>query len=155
MTPSLLASNLEQVTGSFDVVTCLDVVIHYDDDKVIDMIKHLAGMAEKKLIISFAPKTPFLSFLKSVGEFFPGKFSCPPHPLPSFADCADSLSLSSPSYYCGFFPTHAGSAKATRAYLHSEEDVRAALESFGFRVTKRDMTSTSFYFSTIFEAVRV
>ena len=93
MTPSLLASNLEQVTGSFDVVTCLDVVIHYDDDKVIDMIKHLAGMAEKKLIISFAPKTPFLSFLKSVGEFFPGKFSCPPHPLPSFADCADSLSL--------------------------------------------------------------
>ena len=35
------------------------------------------------------------------------------------------------------------------------EDVERALVSQGFRVVKRDMTATNFYFSRILEAVRV
>ncbi len=46
-------------------------------------------------------------------------------------------------------------AKATRAYLHAEEDVEAALGRAGFKVTKREMTATKFYFSRLLEAVRV
>ena len=46
-------------------------------------------------------------------------------------------------------------AQATRAYLHAEADVEAALQRAGFRVTKREMTATSFYFSRLLEAVRV
>jgi hypothetical protein len=44
--------------------------------------------------------------------------------------------------------------QATRAYLHAEEDVQAALNPAGFKVTKREMTATSFYFSRLLEAVR-
>ncbi len=45
--------------------------------------------------------------------------------------------------------------QATRAYLHAEADVEAALEKAGFRVVRKEMTATSFYFSRMFEAVRV
>lgn len=36
------------------------------------MIKHLASLAEDRLIISFAPKTLAYSVLKRIGELFPG-----------------------------------------------------------------------------------
>ncbi len=36
------------------------------------MIKHLASLAEDRLIISFAPKTLAYSILKRIGELFPG-----------------------------------------------------------------------------------
>ena len=36
------------------------------------MIAHLASLAEKKVIISFAPKTLAYSILKRIGELFPG-----------------------------------------------------------------------------------
>jgi magnesium-protoporphyrin O-methyltransferase len=53
-------------------VTCLDVMIHYPQDKADAMIAHLAGLAEQRLIVSFAPKTPYYSVLKRIGELFPG-----------------------------------------------------------------------------------
>jgi magnesium-protoporphyrin O-methyltransferase len=51
-----------------------------------------------------------------------------------------------------FFP---GPSKTTRAYLHPEEDVRKALKMAGFEVKRTEMTSTSFYYSRLLEAVRV
>ena len=83
------------------------------------MIKHLASLADERLIISFAPYTPYYAVLKRIGELFPGP------------------------------------SKATRAYLHREDDVEAALARAGFKVTKREMTATSFYFSRLLEAKRV
>lgn len=50
-----------------------------------------------------------------------------------------------------FFP---GKSKATRAYLHPEEEVRKALLAAGFQIRRTEMTSTSFYFSRLLEAVR-
>lgn len=44
--------------------------------------------------------------------------------------------------------------QATRAYLHAEADVEAALNKAGFEVTKREMTSTKFYFSRLLEATK-
>lgn len=44
--------------------------------------------------------------------------------------------------------------QATRAYLHAESDVETALNEAGFKVVKREMTATSFYFSRLLEAVR-
>ena len=35
------------------------------------MVKHLASLADNRLIISFAPSTPALLLLKRIGEFFP------------------------------------------------------------------------------------
>jgi magnesium-protoporphyrin O-methyltransferase len=48
-----------------------------------------------------------------------------------------------------------GPSKTTRAYLHEEEVVRAALKKAGFEVQREEMTATNFYFSRLLEAKRV
>ncbi|MDF0556653.1 magnesium protoporphyrin IX methyltransferase [Kamptonema sp. UHCC 0994] len=50
-----------------------------------------------------------------------------------------------------FFP---GPSKATRAYQHREADIIKILQSNGFTIQRQGMTSTSFYYSRILEAVR-
>lgn len=64
--------DLEGLTGEYDTVICLDVLIHYPTDEAADMISHLASLAKTRLIVSFAPKTLCLTILKKIGEFFPG-----------------------------------------------------------------------------------
>ncbi|GLJ30321.1 hypothetical protein SUGI_0599820 [Cryptomeria japonica] len=115
--PTFETKDLESLDGKYHTVACLDVLIHYPQDKAGEMIAHLASLAEKRLILSFAPKTLYYSVLKRIGELFPGP------------------------------------SKATRAYLHSEEDVEAALRAAGWEVRRRDMTATKFYFSRLLEAV--
>ncbi|MCU0529052.1 MAG: magnesium protoporphyrin IX methyltransferase [Cyanobium sp. Prado107] len=66
------ASDLESLDGRFDTVICLDVFIHYPQAAAEEMVRHLAGMAEKHLIVSFAPYTPLLALLKCIGQLFPG-----------------------------------------------------------------------------------
>lgn len=46
-----------------------------------------------------------------------------------------------------------GPSKATRAYLHAEDDLEAALKEVGWVVKRREMTGTKFYFSRLLEAV--
>jgi len=110
--------DLEELTGRYHTVMCLDVLIHYPQDQVQGMISHLGSLAESRLIMSFAPKTLCYSLLKKVGEFFPGP------------------------------------SKATRAYLHREADIVKALEADGWRIERRAMNKTQFYFSRLLEAVR-
>lgn len=117
-TATFEAKDLESVSGSYDVVSCIDVMIHYPSDKMQDMVGHLAGLTEDTLYISFAPKTLAYTLLKKIGELFPGP------------------------------------SKTTRAYLHPEDDVRAALTKAGFTVKRSKLTATSFYFSTLLEATR-
>lgn len=64
--------DLESLSGNYHTVICLDVLIHYPQEKAAEMISHLANMAESRLILSFAPKTCALTILKKIGEFFPG-----------------------------------------------------------------------------------
>jgi magnesium-protoporphyrin O-methyltransferase len=111
--------DLEEIQGSFHTVICLDVLIHYPDADIGQMISHLADLAETRLILSFAPKTLALSLLKKVGEFFPGP------------------------------------SKTTRAYLHYETDIIQILMDNGFKIERKGMTSTQFYFSRLIEAVRL
>lgn len=70
--PTFQAVDLEDLAGKFHTVICLDVLIHYPQDKAADMIKHLSSLASDRVILSFAPKTLFYSVLKKVGSFFPG-----------------------------------------------------------------------------------
>lgn len=69
---SFAAQDLESLSGRYHTVICLDVLIHYPQEKAADMIGHLASMAESRLILSFAPKTLGLTVLKKIGELFPG-----------------------------------------------------------------------------------
>ncbi|MEO8893825.1 MAG: magnesium protoporphyrin IX methyltransferase [Coleofasciculaceae cyanobacterium] len=70
--PTFAVQDLEALSGSYHTVICLDVLIHYPQDKAAEMIAHLASLAESRLILSFAPKTFSLSILKKIGSFFPG-----------------------------------------------------------------------------------
>jgi len=65
-------SDLESVKGKYNTVTCVDVAIHYPSEKMGEMIQHLCGLADDRLIISFAPKTWYYVALKKFGELFPG-----------------------------------------------------------------------------------
>merc|ERR1711988_80892 len=115
---SFSTSDLEAIEGTYDTVTCIDVMIHYPQDKMASMVQGLASRAENRLIISFAPDTWYYRALKSFGELFPGP------------------------------------SKMTRAYLHSEEAVVAALNKSGFKLERTEMTGTNFYFSRLLEAVK-
>ena len=117
--PTFEAKDLEALDGKYHTVVCLDVLIHYPQEKAADMIAHLSSLAEQRLILSFAPKNPFYTILKRIGEFFPGP------------------------------------SKATRAYLHSEADIRKALKAQGWEIKRKEFTATQFYFSRLLEAVRV
>jgi magnesium-protoporphyrin O-methyltransferase len=66
------ASDLEGLSGRYDTVVCLDVFIHYPQQPAEEMVRHLAGLAEQHLIVSFAPYTPVLAVLKKIGQLFPG-----------------------------------------------------------------------------------
>ncbi len=70
--PTFAVQDLEALSGRYHSVICLDVLIHYPQNKAAQMISHLGSMAESRLIISFAPKTLALSMLKKIGSFFPG-----------------------------------------------------------------------------------
>jgi len=109
-------SDLEAIEGEYDTVTCIDVMIHYPQEKMADMVSGLASKAEKRIIISFAPDTWYYRALKSFGELFPGP------------------------------------SKTTRAYLHQEAAVVAAIEKSGFKIERTEMTGTNFYFSRLLEA---
>ncbi|KAL8117511.1 magnesium protoporphyrin IX methyltransferase, chloroplastic [Apium graveolens] len=115
--PKFEVKDLESLDGKYHTVVCLDVLIHYPQNKADGMIAHLASLAESRLILSFAPKTFYYDTLKRIGELFPGP------------------------------------SKATRAYLHAEADVERALRKVGWRISKRGLTTTNFYFSRIVEAV--
>lgn len=116
---SFSVSDLESISGNYDTVCCVDVMIHYPTSQAAEMIKKLSQHADRRLIITFAPKTLLYSILKKIGEFFPGP------------------------------------SKATRAYLHAEEDIINALVDCGMKVERTDFTSTKFYFSKLIEAVKV
>ncbi len=69
---SFHASDLESLQGRYDTVICLDVFIHYPQAAAEEMVRHLASLAEQRLIVSFAPYTPLLALLKGIGQLFPG-----------------------------------------------------------------------------------
>uniref|UniRef100_A0A2P2NJL2 Uncharacterized protein MANES_06G126400 n=1 Tax=Rhizophora mucronata TaxID=61149 RepID=A0A2P2NJL2_RHIMU len=46
-----------------------------------------------------------------------------------------------------------GPSKATRAYLHAEGDVERALRKVGWKIRKRGLITTQFYFAKLVEAV--
>lgn len=54
------------------VVACLDVLIHYPESDALATLRRLGDSAERRLIVSFAPSTPYLDVLKWVGSIFPG-----------------------------------------------------------------------------------
>ncbi|KAF0902347.1 hypothetical protein E2562_016198 [Oryza meyeriana var. granulata] len=89
--PRFEVRDLESLEGRYDIVVCLDVLIHYPREEAKKMIRHLASLAEKRVVISFAPKTLYFDFLKRVGELFPGPSKATRAYLHSERDIEDAL----------------------------------------------------------------
>jgi len=58
-------------TRRFDYVVSMDSVIHYEREDALGVIAGLAGRARDRLLFTFAPRTPLLSLMHGVGQFFP------------------------------------------------------------------------------------
>jgi len=70
--PVFEVKDLAALSGEYDTVICLDVLIHYPDQDSEAMIAHLASLAKFRLILSFAPKNPYYILMKKVGDLVPG-----------------------------------------------------------------------------------
>jgi len=69
---TLTVRDMDALTGRYRTVVCLDVFIHYPLVEAKETLVRLANASEERLIVSFAPKTFWLTLLKKIGEFFPG-----------------------------------------------------------------------------------
>ncbi|WP_438278430.1 magnesium protoporphyrin IX methyltransferase [Nitrobacter sp.] len=68
---------LDPSLGKFDFVVAMDSVIHYRPD---DMVRIFAGLATRtmhSLLVTFAPRTPALTFMHMVGRAFPRENRAP------------------------------------------------------------------------------
>ncbi|NTW03690.1 MAG: magnesium protoporphyrin IX methyltransferase [Oscillochloris sp.] len=65
------AADLEEVSGSYDLVNCFDVLIHYPAESFSGMLSHLAGMCRGTLLFTYAPYSPFLAAMHRIGGYFP------------------------------------------------------------------------------------
>ncbi|CAM9574287.1 unnamed protein product [Pylaiella littoralis] len=69
---SFTTSDLENLSGRYDTVLCIDVMIHYPTEKMSEMVTKLCSMSKNRVILSFAPDTWYYSLLKKIGGLFPG-----------------------------------------------------------------------------------
>lgn len=66
-----LAADLEDLAGSYDLVACFDVLIHYPPAPFAGLLRHLAGLSRETLLFTYAPSSPLLAALHRVGGLFP------------------------------------------------------------------------------------
>ncbi|MEM1285046.1 MAG: magnesium protoporphyrin IX methyltransferase [Pseudomonadota bacterium] len=62
---------LDPRLDTFDHVVAMDSVIHYEATDKIGAVARLAERAESQLLFTFAPKTPLLGAMHTVGKLFP------------------------------------------------------------------------------------
>lgn len=62
---------LSPALGQFDHVVAMDSLIHYAADDILDALVRLAARAERSVLFTVAPKTPFLATMHAVGQIFP------------------------------------------------------------------------------------
>lgn len=67
----LLVADLEQVGGSYDLVLSFDVLIHYPRESFAPLCRHLAGLCQDTLLITYAPYNAFFAAMHRVGGYFP------------------------------------------------------------------------------------
>lgn len=65
------AGDIEDVQGSFDVVACFDVLIHYPQPAFDQLLSHLAQCTCGLLLFTYAPYEPLLAAMHWIGGFFP------------------------------------------------------------------------------------
>ena len=57
--------------GSFDYAVAMDSLIHYDVADGVQTLETMAAQIQRKMVFTFAPKTPLLALMHAAGKFFP------------------------------------------------------------------------------------
>jgi magnesium-protoporphyrin O-methyltransferase len=57
--------------GEFDHVVCMDSLIHYDSAQIAHALAGLAQRTRTSMAFTFAPRTPLLALMHSIGRLFP------------------------------------------------------------------------------------
>jgi magnesium-protoporphyrin O-methyltransferase len=87
------SSDLESLEGRYDTVICLDVFIHYPQAAAEEMVRHLAGLAERQLIVRCWPCSRASASSSPAPAAPPAPTSCaraasrPPPPPPGSGPC--------------------------------------------------------------------
>lgn len=66
-----LSGDLESVGGSFDVVACFDVLIHYPQAGFVQLCTRLASLSRGVLFLTYAPYNRVLATMHWIGGHFP------------------------------------------------------------------------------------
>jgi len=62
---------LDASLGMFDHVVAMDSIIHYQTEDAVNALAVLAQRTTSSILFTFAPRTPLLAFMISIGRLFP------------------------------------------------------------------------------------
>jgi magnesium-protoporphyrin O-methyltransferase len=62
---------LDPALGAFDHVVSMDALIHYEKTDAVRALSSLAERTSGSIIFTFAPRTPLLGAMHSIGKMFP------------------------------------------------------------------------------------
>jgi magnesium-protoporphyrin O-methyltransferase len=62
---------LDKELGHFDHVVAMDSIIHYQTDDAVEALAQLAERTKSSIVFTFAPRTPMLALMISVGRLLP------------------------------------------------------------------------------------
>ena len=62
---------LDAALGSFDHVVAMDSLIHYDEADMVRIVASWSERTRRSILVTFAPRTPLLAAMRSVGSLFP------------------------------------------------------------------------------------
>ncbi|OQW89949.1 MAG: magnesium protoporphyrin IX methyltransferase [Rhodoferax ferrireducens] len=62
---------LDTALGQFDHAVAMDSIIHYRTEDAVNALAKLAERTTSSILFTFAPRTPLLAFMISVGRIFP------------------------------------------------------------------------------------
>ncbi len=57
--------------GPFDYVVAMDSLIHYSAPDMVEVLAQLAAKAQRGVLFTFAPRTPALAIMHTIGRAFP------------------------------------------------------------------------------------
>jgi len=62
---------IDPALGTFDYVVSMDALIHYAPDDAVSALSRLAKNTRCAMLVTFAPRTPALAAMYTVGKLFP------------------------------------------------------------------------------------
>ncbi|MEE4172805.1 MAG: magnesium protoporphyrin IX methyltransferase [Xanthomonadales bacterium] len=115
---------LDADRGPFDFVVAMDSLIHYPLADMIDAIALLAGMAQQRVLTTFAPRTPALTVMHVVGRMLPHR----EHRAPAIEPASEYKLLAGIQAHSGLEHWQAGRGKRVSSgfYVSQAQELRHA-----------------------------